>query len=262
MIHFAIKNLEFAHTYIENGKDYQCSTHCHNSYELYFLLSGNVDYVVGTKQYSLKPFDLLVIPPSIYHCPRSIQGSYERVIFNFSIADIPKDVRPLLKNLGDRYYVRNNVFFRSIPLDFLSFIESLPSELLIRTTKNLIELSIINLSQQATSDIIVTHDSSLLSKIITYIDDNINKNLTLNNVAKIFYTTPAWINYSFKKRFNIPYSQYVKTKKMIYAQSLLQNGEPPVNVSLTCGFEFYTTFLRQYKSIFGRNPSDDFIEKE
>lgn len=83
MIHFIVKNFEFAHTKNDSGESYYCATHCHNTYEIYLLLKGNVDYIVGNSRYSLRPFDLLVIPPSVFHCPRSQHGEYERVIFNF-----------------------------------------------------------------------------------------------------------------------------------------------------------------------------------
>lgn len=128
MVELQIKNVEFLHTYNTDGEQFVCDSHCHNTYELYMLISGNVDYTVGEKTFKLKPFDMLVIPPQVFHCPHTKKGIYERIVFNFKAADISKDLRPLLKGLDEHYYVKNHIFFRSIALEFSQsiFIHSIP----------------------------------------------------------------------------------------------------------------------------------------
>lgn len=258
MIHFLVKNFEFAHTKTESGESYYCATHCHNTYEIYLLLKGNVDYVVGNSRYSLRPFDLLVIPPSVFHCPHSQHGEYERIIFNFKKTDVNPSVQTLLKEIGNHYYLRNNVFIRSLALDFLPLVTETGPELTLRMIKDLLELILIQLS---VSQPIEEQDSihPTLSAVIEHIDKNLDKKLHLDDLSKSFFVSPSWINYAFKKYYGVCYSQYVKTKKMTYAQSLLQAGESPKNTAVMCGFEFYTTFLRQYREFFGHLPSDDLL---
>lgn len=258
MIHFVVKNFEFAHTKNEKGESYYCATHCHNTYEIYLLLKGNVEYIVGNSRYFLRPFDLLLIPPSVFHCPCSQHGEYERVIFNFNKTDLNINVQTLLENIGSHYQLRNNVFIRSITLDFLPLTTAVKADLKLRMVTDLLELILIQLSAaQPAAEQKIIHPT--LSAIIDYIDDNLDKKLHLKDISKNFFVSPSWINYAFKKYYNINYSQYTKTKKMTYAQSLLQAGETPKSTAVTCGFEVYTTFLRQYKEFFGRLPSEDIL---
>lgn len=261
MIHFLIKTLEFAHTYNNDGKSYFCNSHCHNTYELYLLISGDVDYTIGDKTFSLNPLDILVIPPATFHCPHiKKNGSYERIIFNFKPSDINKDLRSLLNNLGPCYSVKHHSFFRSIATEFTESLQKLSKEYFLRITKNLIEVILIELSLQSPREEKPTSKNPIFFEILKYIDNNLDKKLSQESMSKKFYVTPSWINYSFKKHFNVNCSQYIKTKKMTYAQDLLQSGNPPKVVSVMCGFDVYTTFLRQYKSFFKHFPTDDYIE--
>ena len=260
MIYFQVKNYEFAHTKTSSGKTYHCASHCHNTYEIYLLLKGDVDYIVGNNHYSLRPFDLLVIPPSVFHCPHEQKGEYERLIFNFKKADVNPNIQKLLQHLGEHYYLRNNVFIRSLTSDFLPLISELDPELAIRTTKNLLELILIQLSNASALPAQKCINPTL-SAIVQYIDENLDKKLQLKTLSQTFFVSESWVNYALKKYYSVNYSEYVKTKKMTYAQILLQRGESPKQAASMCGFDFYTTFLRQYKDFFGHLPSDDFVEK-
>lgn len=261
MINLKVKNFQFAHSYNESGDLFVCDSHCHTTYELYLLVNGNVDYVVGNTTYSLKPFDLLLIPPTVFHCPHRVNHEpYERIIFNFNPTDINKNLRPLLDTLHTHYSVKNHLFFKSIVSEFTPSFAQLNKELFIRSVKNLIELSLTELSVLSPETDASSVSDPILSKIIEYIDHNLDKKLAQETMAKLFYVTPTWINYSFKKHFHICYSHYVKTKKMTYAQSLLQSGNSPTNVAVMCGFDAYATFLRQYKSMFQHLPTEDYIE--
>ena len=53
---------------------------------------------------------------------------------------------------------------------------------------------------------------------------------------------------------------YVKTKKMLLAQSLIQETDSKQAISVIAqdlGFDDYSVFYRNYLKFFGRKPSDD-----
>lgn len=260
MISFNVKNLVFSHVRTQKNERYFCATHCHNAYEIYLILQGDVDYIVADHLYSLHPYDLLVIPPSVYHCAHSVKGEYERVVINFKKKDINANVQRLLGELDIRYYLKNNVFIRSLVFDFLPLVETAAPELKIQMVKDLLELIVIQLSaSQTVPEAELVHPT--LSAIVEYIDGNLDKKLSLDHISKSFFVSKSWINYAFRKYYKIGYSQYVKTKKMNYAQTLLQSGTSPKTVAVMCGFEIYTTFLRQYKEFFNHLPSSDCFEE-
>ena len=96
-----------------------------------------------------------------------------------------------------------------------------------------------------------------LSKILQYIDENLNHALEVTTIAKEFYVSPSWVFHIFKKHLQISYKQYVNHRKMLYAHQLVLSGTPPTQAALLCGFQEYTTFYRQYKRQFGVSPQED-----
>ena len=58
------------------------AVHQHDFYEVYFFISGNVEYNVDGKSYLLKEGDLLLINPLELHQPRisENQEDYERIV--------------------------------------------------------------------------------------------------------------------------------------------------------------------------------------
>ena len=58
------------------------AVHHHDFYEVYFFLSGNVDYSIEGRNYRLLPGDVLLIGPMELHQPHIIQERqpYERMV--------------------------------------------------------------------------------------------------------------------------------------------------------------------------------------
>ncbi len=58
--------------------------HCHNFYEVYFFLDGDVDYLVEGTQYKPTPNSLLLLSPNVFHGVK-INGSrpYKRFSVHF-----------------------------------------------------------------------------------------------------------------------------------------------------------------------------------
>ena len=56
--------------------------HQHDFYEVYFFISGNVEYNVEGNSYNLKSGDMLLINPLELHQPRIApdQNDYERIV--------------------------------------------------------------------------------------------------------------------------------------------------------------------------------------
>jgi hypothetical protein len=68
--------------------------HSHDTYEVYYLLSGDADFLVEATRYHLHPGDLLLMRKGEVHMFRLRSAApYERMHVNF-------DVAPLLSHLG------------------------------------------------------------------------------------------------------------------------------------------------------------------
>ena len=59
--------------------------HCHNSYEIYYMITGNVEYLLEGRPYRPRPGSLLVIAPGCFHGLRVLDGNeYHRIRLHFA----------------------------------------------------------------------------------------------------------------------------------------------------------------------------------
>ena len=54
-----------------------------------------------------------------------------------------------------------------------------------------------------------------------------------------------------------PIIQYVRTKKILAAHQMIENGAKPYQVAKKYGFDDYSTFYRSYVSIIGAAPANN-----
>ena len=59
---FKTSQVVYAHTRSDEA-DMEYKMHCHNSYEIYYMVKGNVEYFLEGTSYVPKPGSLLIIPP-------------------------------------------------------------------------------------------------------------------------------------------------------------------------------------------------------
>jgi len=71
---FKTSQVVYAHTRSDEA-DMEYKMHCHNSYEIYYMVKGNVEYFLEGTSYVPKPGSLLIIPPNCFHGLRVLDGS-------------------------------------------------------------------------------------------------------------------------------------------------------------------------------------------
>ena len=80
---FKTSQVVYAHTRSDEA-DMEYKMHCHNSYEIYYMVKGNVEYFLEGTSYVPKPGSLLIIPPNCFHGLRVLDGSeYHRIRLHF-----------------------------------------------------------------------------------------------------------------------------------------------------------------------------------
>ena len=77
---FKTSQVVYAHTRSDEA-DMEYKMHCHNSYEIYYMVKGNVEYFLEGTSYIPKPGSLLIIPPSCFHGLRVLDGSANYLLF-------------------------------------------------------------------------------------------------------------------------------------------------------------------------------------
>jgi two-component system response regulator YesN len=97
----------------------------------------------------------------------------------------------------------------------------------------------------------------LISSIQDYVDHNMNGKLQLSEVAEVFGLSPAYLSVLFKKNMDTGFSEYVASRKIEKAKSLLLTTDMKIyEVADATGFESAFYFSKVFKKIEGVSPRE------
>lgn len=233
------------------------STHIHNGFEVIYILGGSITYGFEGKKIKLSKGDILITPPFKYHYLKVDNNSnYERINilfypekFGFDLK--LNDVVVYNDNTHIIYKIMNNIKFYcdyAKPDDYKFIFELKIKELIF---------ALVNDFSSGTKLDLVTYDKTIRN-ILDFINENIYKNITVEDIAKDCYLSEGHIHHIFKKELKTSPVNYIKMKKLAVAQKLLSFGTAPTEVAQKLGYEDYSVFYRNYVKYFNKKPSEDF----
>ena len=95
-----------------------------------------------------------------------------------------------------------------------------------------------------------------VNDIATYININIKKNISLEEISTNYNVSPYYMSKLFKKEMGINFVEYVSMKKIEMAKELLEfTDEMSVNIALDLGFSESNYFSKVFKKTVGMSPS-------
>jgi AraC-like DNA-binding protein len=247
--------------------DYQM----HDRFEIYFIISGTVDFFVERNIYIMEYGDVLMINNHEIHKPlvKSEEG-YERIIIEFD----PSILSPFCLsdyNLLNCFMQRpkgqqNRISLNSIQLEelgrlFMNF-ESLSHKLhegadILKLTF-LIEV-LVFLNQAFLGSRPSEKRMKVPKKIIPildYIDNNLEDDLSLASIATRFYLDKYYLSRLFLSITGINIHDYILSRRIFKAKELLRDGRNILDACQLSGFANYSTFIRAFKSLVGLLPSE------
>lgn len=96
-----------------------------------------------------------------------------------------------------------------------------------------------------------------LSAITSYIKENYRKDLSLEEVARIFDYSPNYLSRMFRKYAGITFKSYVQNIRLRYAVKDLENGRYSVtDAAMRNGFSGSKALARAFQKQFGMLPSE------
>lgn len=262
-------NFEIFH-YKEPRPD-NVEVHHHDFYEVYFFLGGAVEYWVDGKTFHLEPGDFLLINPMELHRPIVAPESktYERIVLW-----INKDYLESL-SLGNANLTR--CFDTSLP----THTNLLHPKTAQRTTLTMCLTELIRehysnnsghelyayglflqfmvelnrLSMLAPKPRIAKEEaSSLVSQVLSYINEHYCEELSLESIAGKFYVSKYHLSHAFSSEVGVSIYRYIMLKRLTGACQMLLDGKSAKEASVGCGFSDYTSFFRAFKSEYGISP--------
>lgn len=236
----------------------QYSRHFHDSYELLLLISGDVHYSIDGNRYVLKPYDILLIPPTKYHflIPMSDED-YESYVVNLKI-DLDGNER--LQRLFSPPYlinIANDKMARKMFELFDYYFENYSLEDFKAVSWHLVNELLIYLSYKVKDELDNKHameNDSLITKITNYINENIEKELNARVIARELHFSESYVQNHFSKMMGIGLKQYINQKKIYAAYMDIKSGLSPNVAAQKYNFVDYSSFFRHYKKTFGSSP--------
>lgn len=247
------------------------SFHLHDTYEVLFLISGDVNYFVDNNTYALKPGDLIITNNTEIHAPIFLSpATYERIIFHFS-PEFLRYASTLEFNLEKCFIERPNGKQNKTSLNNYQISEFM--ELYRKITflnSNLTQSNIILKMSKLIEAMVFVNNALLdndeaqyssnipnqLLDIIDYINKNPASDLSLEALGKKFFINKTYLCTLFNKYTGKTVHQYITYKRIAFAKQLLQSGYNVTEACMMCGFNDYSNFIKIFKKITGMTPGN------
>lgn len=238
--------------------------HTHTTYEIYCFLSGNAKYFVEGTVYKLKPNDILIMKKAEAHSLLiSKDVPYERMVINFNSAALfGENSDNLLDYIDNRPLGKNNLYSASVLAEkrWTHYIKNICDAKDMDTKRAYLTVLLTEIYNSSTSNSRSEVYEDNFSEIITFINQHLSDDLSLDILSEKFYISKSHLNRKFKKLTGSTVWEYIKTKRLIMAKDMLQKGIKPTLVAEKCGFNDYSAFFHAYKNKFGISPKEDMIK--
>ncbi len=249
--------------------------HLHGWYEVVFVYHGRGTFFIDQTYYEAAAGDAFLIPGNTIH--RSFPDSNDpktstALYFNASFAHSAP--------LGDSYTFlrcfeqakRNKAYKLSLAkadqAQLTALLEQLHQEYMQEQTgyRQAVQLHLqhtllffsrltdtVNAASQAQPLAVLPN---WMAEIWTYIDKHLEEPLGLSELASRAAVTPAHFSRVFKRLTGMNVTEYVTTKRIIYAKELLLEIDDNIaDFANRCGFESVPYFHRMFKKMTGMTPA-------
>lgn len=108
--------------------------------------------------------------------------------------------------------------------------------------------------------IIKNHDKNIeesVDRILTYIQNHLSDDLSLNTMAAKVYHSPTYFSKLFKRTVGIGYCEYVSKKRLQKAAQLLKETNlKNYQIMEEVGFDSPSYFIRMFRKVYGCTPQE------
>lgn len=99
------------------------------------------------------------------------------------------------------------------------------------------------------------YSNELVVKILNYIDDNLYKRITMDEISSIFYFNKDYLMRIFKKELDITIMDYINKRRIYNSLELLKNSDDLViKVALNSGYSSLEYYSETFTKVLGVSP--------
>ncbi len=265
------ENLQYHHTLTPQPNPDDFFMHAHDTYEVYYFVSGKGVYMVESTAYPLQTGCVLLMRPGEVHklqieadCP------YERIVLQIpenSLLQFSALYHSLLKpftrrSLGEHNFYSPTEFDSRFVLSCLKRVE-IPDENIAKLTLEsvlpaiLAELYRAHIARRHTPLDQAFEQNARMRDILLYVNEHLFDALSLDALCARFYISKTQLERLFRAATGSTAWDYILVKRLVEARREILSGIPVTQAALQCGFHDYSAFYRAYKKRYGDSPALD-----
>ena len=247
--------------------------HHHDFYEVYFFLSGSVTYTIESRQYQLKPGDILLISPLELHQPMIQSGKevYERVVLWVNSGYL-KRLSSLESDLTACFDLNSPRHANLLRLDAVSVrrLQDMADALIDEkanhhfgwdlNSRALLTRIFVELNRQLLEAPdgfeMPGEPDGVVPEVLRYINENFNNEISLDSLSEHFFVSKYHLSREFKRLVGTSVYRYIIQKRLIMAKQKMLSGLNPTDVYCNCGFGDYANFYRAFRAEYGISPKE------
>ena len=241
--------------------------HFHSAVEIIVPIVGEVTYRVTDEVYAVKAGEVLIVPPNCIHELSMRQGS-ARYLLLFEPDSIfgMRDMQLVSEMIKTPIYLSGQDEAREPARTLLLQVVSCYDQeasmwnaqcyaILLQMYAMLGRRWIERSASEKTEDG-QNVDSDIINSARQYIDQNCMLNITLNDVASFSGFSKYYFSRVFKQQMGIPFSEYLRRKRVSLAEELLIHSTQPIqDIAVAAGFGSIATFNRVFREVKRCTPS-------
>lgn len=244
--------------------------HYHEFHKITIFISGNVQYFIEGKTYSLEPYDIVLVNRNdIHRVQVDPSVPYERIIVyispgfmeayrtdHYDLSYCFEKAKKEHSNVLRIHALEKSSLFKVTNRLERSFSDTEYAGDLYRQI--LFLEFMIHLNRAALKNKAEFLDASLYNpkivNLIQYINQHLTDSLTMDDLSARVYLSKYYMMRLFKAETGYTIGNYITYRRLLLARSLILKGVPITQACLSSGFQDYSTFSRAYKAEFQEPP--------
>ncbi|MCD8285999.1 MAG: helix-turn-helix domain-containing protein [Clostridia bacterium] len=262
MFSFRYNDMEISHQLAQSpaeAKDGESEPHCHERcVEVYACMGGTVKVIVESRQKVLEKGDLAVIMPyEMHEIEMTGDAPHEFMDCKLPVTFLGMNIANRLKACGTFYVWPSKIVFLDRMDEFYEQYreEGDSDEMLYLGIAFWMAAILVFLARNDAPAEATGSESWLVTEIRQYAADNLDKKITVQDLAERFHRSPSYIAKQFLAATGEPVMTYIRRQKMDIAEHLILNNAKPSDVAKHIGYADYSSFYRAYVSVKGVPPT-------
>ncbi len=239
------------------SESYNFNSHFHSKTEMTYCFSGFQDVKIENQIYTLKKGDAVIIFPNVVHEYIKNQPKNNISTESVSIMCETNYLSSIIPDLITKHPVSSFISAEHINKDSILAFEKL------KDTQNETELmgwTFIAISGLIKNMELIpiqkSNTSNIAPRLISYINENFEKPLTIKYLEKEFGYSSSYIAHVFYDQLKIPFRTYLGIVRSEHAANMIcTTTKNLTEIAYDCGYNSLNTFCRCFKKHFSQTPS-------